>query len=72
MWRRDVGIADFLRRNVALLKLYNTYFRRTCARLETVEEFLAGGSLLANLFLHLEVDPHYWLAEVEQLKTEIG
>ena len=41
-------------------------------RLETVEEFLAGGSLLANLFLHLEVDPHYWLAEVEQLKTEIG
>lgn len=72
MRRQDVGVADFLRRDVALLKLYNTYFRRTCARLETVAEFLASGTLLANLFLHLEADRGYWLAEVEQLMAEIG
>ncbi len=72
MRRRDVGVADFLLRDVALLKLYNTYFRRTSARLETVAEFLASGTLLANLFLHLEADRGYWLAEVEQLMAEIG
>lgn len=69
---RDVGVADFLRRDVSLLKLYNTYFRRTCARLETVAEFLTGGTLLANLFLHLEADRGYWQAEVEQLMVEMA
>ncbi len=72
MLRRDVGVADFLRRDVALLKLYNTYFRRTCARLETVAEFLTGGTLLANLFLHLEADCGYWQEEVEQLMAELA
>ena len=72
MRRRDVGVADFLRRDVALLKLYNTYFRRTCARLETVAEFLTGGTLLANLFLHLEADCGYWQVEVEQLMAELA
>ncbi len=72
MRRRDVGVADFLRRDVTLLKLYNTYFRRSCARLETVAEFLTGGTLLANLFLHLEADLGYWQAEVEQLMVEMA
>ena len=72
MRRRDVGVADFLRRDVALLKLYNTYFRRTCARLETVAEFLTGGTLLANLFLHIEADCGYWQVEVEQLMAELA
>ncbi len=70
MRRRDVSVADFLRRDVALLKLYNTYFRRTCSSLETVADFLTGGTLLANLFLHLEADHGYWQAEVEQLMVE--
>ncbi|MBF8669931.1 hypothetical protein IR012_10085 [Pseudomonas putida] len=72
MRRRDVGVADFLQRDVALLKLYNTYFRRTSVRSETVAEFLAGGTLLANLFLHLEANLDYWLAQVEELMAEIG
>lgn len=72
MRRRDVGVTDFLRRDVALLKLYNTYFRRTCSRLETVEEFLTGGTLLANLFLHIEADCGYWQVEVEQLMAELA
>ena len=55
-----------------MLKLYNTYFRRTCARLETVAEFLRGGTLLANLFLHLEADCGYWQVEVEQLMAELA
>ncbi|MGM1051024.1 MAG: glycosyltransferase [Pseudomonadota bacterium] len=72
MRRRDVSVTDFLQRDVALIKLYNTYFRRTCTRQETVAEFLAGGTLLANLFLHLEEDRGYWLAQVEQLMADIG
>ncbi len=72
MRRRDVGVTDFLRRDVALLKLYNTYFRRTCSRLETVEEFLTGRTLLANLFLHIEADCGYWQVEVEQLMAELA
>lgn len=72
MRRSDVCVSNFLRRDVALLKLYNTYFRRTCTRQETVAQFLEGGTLLANLFLHLEIDHGYWLAQVEQLMAEIG
>lgn len=72
MRSRDIGATDFLRRDVALLKLYNTYFRRTSAVLETVLEFLTGGTLLANLFLHLEADHGYWLGEVDQLIAELS
>lgn len=60
------------RRDVDLLKLYNTVSRRTCTRLETVAEFLASGTLLANLLLLLEADRGYWLAQVEELMAEIG
>ena len=72
MRRRDVSVAEFLKRNVALLKLYNTYFRRTCTHPETIAEFLDGGTLLAKLFLHLEADPGYWLSEAERLMSDIG
>ncbi|MFL4056796.1 hypothetical protein LER58_32300, partial [Pseudomonas aeruginosa] len=37
------------------------------ARMESVEEFLSGGTLLAKLFLHIEADPGYWLGESERL-----
>ncbi len=50
-----------------MLKLYNTYFRRTATRIESVEEFLSGGTLLANLFLHIEADRGYWIGESERL-----
>lgn len=72
MRRRDVSVAEFLKRNVALLKLYNTYFRRTSTQPETVAEFLDGGTLLAKLFLHLEADPGYWLGESDRLRVDIG
>ena len=72
MRRKDVDVADFLRRDVSVLKLYNTYFRRTSARLETVAEFLTGETLLAKLFLHLEADCVYWQVEVEQLMDELA
>ncbi|MBI1624761.1 MULTISPECIES: glycosyltransferase [Comamonas] len=72
MRRRDIGVTDFLRRDVPLLKLYNTYFRRTCAHIETVVEFLKGGTLLANLFLHLEADCCYWQEENEKLMADLA
>ncbi|MBL4835021.1 MAG: hypothetical protein JKY26_13710 [Pseudomonas sp.] len=72
MRRRDVRVTEFLRRDVTLLKLYNTYFRRTSVRSETVAQFLASGTLLANLFLHLEANVDYWLAQADELMAEIG
>lgn len=67
MRRGDVSVENFLQTDVAMLKLYNTYFRRTAKRIESVEEFLTGGTLLAKLFLHIEADIGYWLGESEQL-----
>ncbi|MDF5845536.1 hypothetical protein P4209_02460 [Pseudomonas aeruginosa] len=67
MRRQDVSVADFLVTDATMLKLYNTYFRRTARRMESVEEFLSGGTLLAKLFLHIEADPGYWLGESERL-----
>ena len=70
MLRQDVGVADFLITDVAMLKLYNTYFRRTVRHMASVAEFLAGGSLLARLFLHIEADIGYWLSESELLLAD--
>ncbi|MCU1724152.1 glycosyltransferase [Pseudomonas sp. 5P_5.1_Bac1] len=67
MRRKDVAVADFLLADISLLKLYNTYFKRTSTRTESVAQFLDGGSLLARLFLHIEPDRHYWLAETARL-----
>lgn len=67
MRRQDVVVEDFLLTDVAILKLYNTYFRRTSRRLESVAEFLSGNTLLANLFLHIDADSGYWVGESEQL-----
>lgn len=67
MRRQDVSVEEFLCTDVTILKLYNTFFRRTAERIESVEEFLAGDSLLAKLFLHIEADKGYWLAETEKI-----
>lgn len=67
MRRTDVAVADFLRCDVSVLKLYNTWFKRTAVREESVAEFLDGGTLLARLFLHIEADKGYWLGECEGL-----
>lgn len=72
MRRQDVSVEDFLLTDVNILKLYNTYFRRTASRMESVAEFLAGGTLLAKLFLHIEADPGYWLGESELLMEAIS
>lgn len=68
---QDVSVEDFLRTDVSILKLYNTYFRRTVKRIESVEEFLAGGTLLSKLFLHIEADHGYWVGESEQLMDAV-
>ncbi|KAB0470599.1 hypothetical protein HX787_21360 [Pseudomonas tolaasii] len=67
MRRQDVAIADFLVADVAMLKLYNTYFNRTAHRVGSVADFLAEGSLMAKLFLHIEQAPEYWLSETSRL-----
>ena len=72
MHRTDLAVDSFLLRPVALLKLYNTYFRRTASRIESVAGFLANGSLLARLFLHIESDVGYWLDESERLMDELA
>lgn len=71
MRRQDLSVADFLVRDATLLKLYNTYFRRTATRMESVEEFLSGGTLLAKLILHIEADRGYWLGESERLMEAV-
>ncbi|OKO44123.1 hypothetical protein AM469_000843 [Pseudomonas aeruginosa] len=55
-----------------MLKLYNTYFRRTAKRMESIEEFLSGGTLLAKLFLYIEADRGYWLGESERLMGAVS
>lgn len=72
MRRTDIAVADFLKHEVSILKLYNTYFRRTARRKETVAEFLTGGSLLAKLFLHIEADAGYWIDESERLMASVA
>lgn len=72
MGRQDVSVENFLRKDVTMLKLYNTYFRRTAGRVESVEEFLVGGTLLAKLFLHIESDSGYWLGESELLMESVS
>lgn len=72
MRRSDLSVECFLLRPVALLKLYNTYFRRTASRIESVADFLANGTLLAGLFLHIEPDINYWLVESETLFAELA
>lgn len=72
MRRQDLKVDEFLLNDVSILKLYNTYFRRTTKTLESVEEFLASGTLLAKLFLHIEDDHSYWLEESVQLKEIIS
>lgn len=67
MRRQDLAAGQFLLADVALLKLYNTYFRRTASFEDSVAQFLVGGTLLARLFLHIEPDVDYWLAESEQV-----
>lgn len=67
MRRLDLEPADFLVADAAMIKLYNTYFTRTANRVESVAEFLAEGTLLAKLFLHIEPDPTYWLGETDRL-----
>ncbi len=63
----DIAVSDFLRRDVGLLKLYNTWFKRTATREESVQEFLQGGTLLSRIFLHIKADRGYWLGECERL-----
>jgi len=72
MRRTDIAVGDFLQRKVSLLKLYNTWFKRTALREESLAEFLAGGTLLARLFLHIEADRGYWLGEGEALIERCG
>ena len=72
MRRTDIAVGAFLINDVAILKLYNTYFRRTEARRETVAEFLAGGSLLAKLFLHIEANTDYWVDESDKLIASVA
>jgi len=58
--------------NFTSCEVYNTYFRRTASRIESVAGFLANGSLLARLFLHIESDVGYWLDESERLMDELA
>ncbi|WP_159934459.1 hypothetical protein [Pseudomonas sp. S35] len=67
MRRCDVAVADFLLADIAMIKLYNTYFSRTTHHIESVADFLAGGTLMAKLFLHIEPDLTYWIAQASRL-----
>lgn len=67
MRRRDIDVSDFRLNDVAIVELYNTYFKRTAGRNESVAEFLAGGTLMAKLFLHIEPNPAYWVGEATRL-----
>ena len=72
MRRTDVAVDDFLRTDISLLKLYNTYFKRTSTGTQSVAAFLDGGSLLARLFLHIEPERRYWLAHTDRLVADFS
>lgn len=72
MRRTDIEVSDFLLRDVSMLKLYNTWFKRTATRDESVAEFLGEGTLLSRIFLHIEPDRGYWLGECERLVEHCG
>ena len=72
MRRTDIEVSDFLLRDVSMLKLYNTWFKRTAIRDESVAEFLGEGTLLSRIFLHIEPDRGYWLGECERLIERCG
>lgn len=73
MRRRDIAVDQFLLDpKVDILKLYNTYFTRTSSALPTVETFLAGGTLLARLFLHIEPDASWWIERTDALIARCG
>lgn len=67
MRRKDIAVSDFLLRDVSLLKLYNTWFKRTSTCDESVAQFLENGTLLSRIFLHIEPDRNFWLRECERL-----
>lgn len=67
MRRCDIEVESFLINDIDILKLYNTYFTRTTEKQQSVAEFLAGNTLLAKLFLHLEPDADYWISMSENL-----
>ncbi len=68
MRSREITVDEFITApNVDILKLYNTYFTRTSTRLPSVEQFLAEGTLLAELFLHIEPEPSYWIERTDTL-----
>jgi len=76
MRQRDISVGEFLVSDINILKLYNTYFTRTTNKQQSVEEFLAGGTLLAKLFLHIEPSPQYWISKssvlIEQCDSRRG
>lgn len=72
MRRTDVAVEDFLHRDVAVLKLYNTWFKRTASSHQSVAEFLDDRTLLARLFLAIEPDRGYWLGETARLIEDCG
>jgi hypothetical protein len=72
MLRKDLDIENFLLSNVALIKLYNTYFRRTVKQAESVEEFLESQILLAKIFLHINPDKNYWIEECQKLLNGVS
>ncbi len=72
MRRKDIAVSDFLLRDVSLLKLYNTWFKRTATCDESVAEFLDEVTLLSRIFLHIEPDRGYWLGECERLIEHCG
>ena len=49
--QRNLPAQEFLINDIDILKLYNTYISRTTSKQQTVEEFLADGTLLAKIFL---------------------
>lgn len=67
MRRCDITVETFLVNDIDILKLYNTYFTRTSNRQQSVAEFLADETLLAKLFLYVEPDPRYWIAQSDIL-----
>ena len=71
MRRTDINVKDFLKRPVSMLKLYNTYYRRTSHQIESVSDFLSNGSLLAKLFLNIEPREEFWLYKTKQLMDQL-
>lgn len=70
--RSDIKVEDFLKNErCCLVKIYNSTLSRLGLSNITVDEFLDGNTLMAQLFKRIEPDIEYWISETDLLRNDL-